>query len=524
MASADTPADVAPETTEQKPGITRPQKIAMAVVGATLLWVWLGGSGDKTETTADADAVSGPELTIDVQKAAEAEDKDSEGNLKPLATGLVGGLDLDMDVNSQAAVAVLTKRQEQFRRELEDASKQIAALKADLEKKSEEQNRVLQTEISKLADHMLQRDYQVAVGPRDGDSPIPFPGEGSAPAPAGGIAFDDNPFSPTTPGVQGSAKPTVIESDDGRYMVLNNRAAPSQPADGKKGGSLSTSALGIDNPFTAEPPTKMKFGGAEVDLAEQQKPIKHGAMIEEDATADGDGEWLTIPAFSFVDTVLLHAVSCPVGGSLVGASSNIPPRPIVIPVRGIFKGPNGAAYDVGHVHFYGLCSARYDVKGYGRAEITIQKMSYWLNDQERTPIEIDATGYVVDSADNEIDVKGPVKSLERKYLLAETLGQGIAAYANVMKQQEFTNVVNDTGSVTSTLTGEAPAAAANSAIAGMMTTWADFMKRKAQAVVDTVYVNGGHSVKVITTQQLKIKRPAPPVDERVWKAYEELYL
>lgn len=521
MADKKTP-DVAPETTEAKKTITKPQMIGLAVVAGALLWMSFSPNDESSPApVADSETEEGgPKVKLDIDKAIEAESKSgANDDLSPLKGGMVDGLVLQ-DVNSQAAVAVLSKRHQSLENTVKELNERLLKSQTEFKSQMEKQQQELQAQVGQIKDIVLQSDYQTAVAPRDGGIPMPTLDGGS---PAGGIAFNDNPF-PAAGGVTvpaQSREPAVVR-DDGRYMVLSGTMRHGQAptgADGKGGSSMP----GLSNPFT-EPPTNIKLGGQEVDITTaKQQTIVSGAMSEGDLPEEG-GDWLIIPAFSFVDTTLLHAVSCPVGGSLVGSGSSIPPRPIVLPVRGIFKGPNGAAYDIGHVHLFGLCSARYDVKGYGRAEITIQKLSYWLNDSERTPIEVDLTGYIVDSTDNEIDVKGPVKSLERKYLLAETLGQGIAAYANVLKQGEFTNQVSADGNTTSVLTGSAAAAAGTSAVAGMMTTWSDFMKRKAQAVVDTVYVNGGHRVKVVTTQQIKVRLPAPPVDDKVWKSYEKLYL
>jgi len=228
-----------------------------------------------------------------------------------------------------------------------------------------------------------------------------------------------------------------------------------------------------------------------------------------------------IPAFSYVEVTTLHGVACPVGAnspnnsSSNGDSGTPNARPIVLPVRGVFRGPNGAERDLGTIHLMGLCSGnRNSSSSTGRATIRIEQLSYW--DEFGVPQHVKAVGYIVDNRDNQQDVYGRLDQANGRTMALQSAAAAAAAYASTLSQSEFTTstTLNDNGGTNNQtmLTGDATKAAINQGIAGMFSNIAKRFEAEANAMVDTVIVEPGISLKFITEQEIGVFKAAEPFD------------
>lgn len=227
-------------------------------------------------------------------------------------------------------------------------------------------------------------------------------------------------------------------------------------------------------------------------------------------------EKVTIPAFSFVEVTTLHGVACPIGANSPNSKSKseIPARPVVLPVRGVFRGPNGATVDVGNIHLMGLCSGRRtSSSNAGRALIRVEQMSYW--DEGGDAQMSQSPGYIVDSRDNEQDVYGRLDQASGRTLALESTAAAGAAFAAALSQSEYTTSNNlDSNGSTSVqqLTGSATKAATTQGIAAIFNKIADRFEQEANAAIDTVVVEPGIRLRFVTEQPINIYKPAEAFD------------
>lgn len=226
-------------------------------------------------------------------------------------------------------------------------------------------------------------------------------------------------------------------------------------------------------------------------------------------------ETYIVPAYSYADVTTLHGVRCPVGAQSTGASSGVPPRPIVIPIRGLFKGPNGSTSDLGTAHLYGFCSgfrSTDNKKGY--VEIKIVSLSYWDSDggAQRQP----ASGYIVDAKYNQ-EIVGELENAKMSVLGKQALAAGLMAFNSGLAQNEFTSVATDQGS-RSVLTGDALKSGGHSGVSEMFLRVAEQYDAQADAAVDTVKIKGGLSLKFVSDLPLAVKKAADPIlDTSYWE-------
>jgi hypothetical protein len=227
-------------------------------------------------------------------------------------------------------------------------------------------------------------------------------------------------------------------------------------------------------------------------------------------------ERITIPAFSFVEVTTLHGVACPIGANAPGTKgkSQIQARPVVLPVRGIYRGPNGSSVDVGNVHLMGLCSGRRTSdSSAGRATIRVEQMSYWdeAGDSQMTS----STGYIVDTRDNEQDVYGRLDQASGRTLALESAAAAGSAFGSALSQSEYTNQSNlgPNGSTNvQQLTGNATSAATSQGIAALFGKIAQRFEQEASAAIDTVVVEPGIRLRFVTDQPIYIYKPAEAFD------------
>lgn len=424
-----------------------------------------------------------------------------------------------------------------FAKQIESADQKMMILQRELESKLEEQSRksqrsehALRSEISALSAEIINMraggvdEVYKGVNDLDSKSVSAFPELPSTlPGSTDGLNFDTfnfdmstpqpvnqverNPYGPNyfilkpEPEVTGQ---TFTNSNGGNELTAGEQqlfASMSQPGHGNANNQPPQQTVGQ--------PQQPQYASAAEAYAAQQNASQGSAPI-----LGPRMERIEIPAFSFVEVTTLHGVACPIGANSPGAQTNLPARPVVLPVRGIFRGPNGASVDVGNIHLMGLCSGRRTSSSdSGRALIRVEQMSYW--DMSEAAQHSAAVGYIVDTRDNEQDVYGRVDKASGRTLALESAAAAAAAFATGLSRAEYTNQSNmdSNGSTnTSQLTGDATKAAVSDGIAGLFNNIARRFEQEANAAIDTVIVEPGIKLRFITEQPIYIYTPAEAFD------------
>lgn len=300
---------------------------------------------------------------------------------------------------------------------------------------------------------------------------------------------------------------SLSASEEEMFSSMSTPAAQNSDYSNKASGSGPAQAA-------PQPATQEYANAAEAYKAQQQA----GAQGTTGQVASGPRmKRITIPAFSFVEVTVLHGVACPVGANSPNSKSQseIPARPVVLPVRGIFRGPNASSVDVGNIHLMGLCSGRRtSSSSSGRATIRVEQMSYWdeVGDAQMST----STGYLVDTRDNEQDVYGRLDKASGRTLALESAAAAGAAFASALSQAEYTtqNNLTETGGSTSVqqLTGSATKAATTQGVAAIFQKIASRFEQEANSAIDTVVVEPGIRLRFVTDQPIHVYQPAEAFD------------
>jgi hypothetical protein len=489
--------------------------LAVAIVGAALIGYNLFSGDSAPKTTAP----SGPkpiEIGSDPVNSMTVKDKD-------------------------AALSQFAKKIESQDMKLATYARQQADAKVAAEQniRAQEQKfntelRSLSEELAKLKEDQVNRTYKATDNADNGKAGIP-PAMPNQLPPLGkdGLNFDNLDFNLS--GTPPTAPIQPANPYGPNYFILRpQHTAPL--ATNKNGGASSASE---DDLFTAmgqpapQPPSNSQYidtplgqpgaqqqepeyantpKAASVNNAQERQRTQNSYKgVAQNAT--GNELLETIPAFSYVEVTPLHGVACPIGANSPGNSNatNIPARPVVLPARGIFRGPNGASNDLGTIHLIGLCSGRRtSSSSTGRATIRLEQLSYW--DSKGGAQMVPSTGYIVDSRDNEQDVYGRIDKATGRTLALQAASAAAAAYATTLSQAEFTTqrslTAEGTTSATQQLTGDSSKAAATQGIAAMFTKIGQRFEQEANASVDTIVVEPGIKLRFVTDQPISILKPA----------------
>lgn len=446
-----------------------------------------------------------------------------------------GGVNQLSAVDKDAALTLMRKELEAMREQNNRAEQnRVKSEKArdeqlrEMEGKNNAQTRGLSEQIAALKQQNID-DLYAALNLKD-KAPASFPSIATIPSvqpTSGGLSFDgDLDLGPAI-----NTEPAAKSNPYGpNYHVLRPAGQAQSSFKGKSGGGqgtpemalfedMSSPSQGNDlnsqfNDVYGAPASTQQAGGT-------PKPAAQSAMVsgqqapQVQAPKKADATY-EVPAFSFVKVTLLHGVACPIGANSPGASDSnkIPARPVVIPIRGVFHGPNNSEKDLGTAHLMGLCSGRRTSSSTtGRATIRVEQLSYW--DESGKAQMVPATGYIVDDRDNEQDVYGRLDKASGRTLALQSAAAAAAAFATTMSASEFTNtssVQNGTSSATSQLTGDATKAAVSQGIGAMFTKIGQRFDAEADAAVDTVQVEPGIHLRFVTDQPIKVVKPLEPFD------------
>lgn len=450
----------------------------------------------------------------------------------PIATthqeDLVNGIG---NVDRDASLTQFSKQLDSLRQENNRTKEQLINLAEESKKEKRELQQELNSEIRKLSEKLAEADKTSMDGSylnanaADAGKKLDLP---SSPGETNveGLNFDD--FNLGTPNLNETPSQRTSGDPYGpNYFILRPQTTAVQGP--KSGGGASVNQNGSDTFVDVTGPDTNGFDRASTntdnkmtqafDEMHGRTPSQQNSLPPEDNLKFGVGvskerEAYVVPAFSYVEVTTLHGVACPIGASQPGAQSKIPARPVVLPVHGIFKGPNNVERDLGTIHLMGLCSGnRTSSSSTGRATIKIERLSYW--DEEGGSQYVPVSGYIVDKRDNEQDVFGRLDETSGKVLAMQSAAAAAAAYATTLSQAEFTNqqsIGDGNVNTTQTLTGDANKAAAQQGIAAMFTKIAERFEAEANAAVDTVIVEPGIKLQFVSDTPFQVLKPSEPFE------------
>lgn len=461
--------------------------------------------------------------------------KPTEQTPKPIAAGQnninqITGLDKD------AALAQFSKKLESMGSELskqrsenERAAKERDSDLRQLQQQNNSQVRVLTEEIAKLREDNVNGVYNQINKQDKSNSKFPDLPSGPLPVPTGGLSFDGD--LDLGPAAAPTAPFKAANPYGPNYFILKPQITSYKGKSGGGQGSQSESELFAEMSApdaNAADRAAVQSGnntdqmfndiyGRPQTTPQAEPAVRPVTMTAEQIAAEkAKKDTYVIPAFSFVEVTTLHGVACPIGANAPGASdsSKIPARPVVLPVHGIFHGPNGVERDLGTIHLMGLCSGRRtSSSSTGRATIRVEQLSYWnaSGDAQMVP----STGYIVDTRDNEQDVYGKLDKASGRTLALQAASAAAAAYATTLSAAEFTNTsstLNGATSATSQLTGSATQAAVSQGIGAMFQKISERFETEADAAVDTILVEPGIRLRFVTDQPIRVMKPLEPFD------------
>ncbi|HEC1424344.1 TPA: conjugal transfer protein TraB [Pseudomonas aeruginosa] len=432
--------------------------------------------------------------------------------------------------DKDAALTVFAKQFEAVEQKLTIQEREAAESIAGLRKEMKDSNNEVKSMVSSLANEVLalrangvEAFYQEANN-NDNKTPPSLPEK----LPDLGLNFEGLDFDMSAP------KPMVEQPAQGiygpNYFILKPQNVGTTVSSKNGGDALSASESDLFASMNSPAPQTSNYTtqNAGQVQAQPQKQYESAAEAYVDQQKNAESiagavlsgpklERITIPAFSFVEVTTLHGVACPIGANSPNsnAQSQIPARPIVLPVRGIFRGPNGSSVDIGNIHLMGLCAGRrISSSSTGRATIRVEQMSYW---DEGGDAQMSAsTGYIVDTRDNEQDVYGRLDKASGRTLALESAAAAGAAFASALTQSEYTtqNNLNAEGgsSTVQQLTGDATKAATTQGIAAIFGKIAQRFEQEANAAIDTVVVEPGIRLRFVTDQPIHVYKPAEAFD------------
>lgn len=455
--------------------------------------------------------------------------------------------------DKDASLTVFAKSIESFEQKLALQERDYKQREEALRKELKDSNNTLKAQVSSLSGEIIslrangvENAYQNANAndTKQIQAPPKMPDNLPAIMPAGGLNFDNLNFNMTAPKPQQAVSGDVTGQGSPygpNYFILKPTNA-GQPVVKKNGGdSLNASEQDLFNSMSTPAPQSANYSDqnagrgyqADQNGSNPQPPAQarqqqfdnpaeaYAAQSESNKNMGGQTyngqkmERITIPAFSFVEVTTLHGVACPVGANSPGAKqSEIPARPVVLPVRGIFRGPNGRQVDVGNIHLMGLCSGRRtSSSNSGRATIRVEQMSYW--DEGGDAQMSSSTGYIVDTRDNEQDVYGRLDKASGRTLALESMAAAGAAFSAALSQAEYTtqNSLGNNGATSiQQLTGSATKSATTQGVSAIFQKIADRFEQEANAAIDTVVVEPGIRLRFVTDQPIHVFKPAEAFD------------
>ena len=507
---------------KQSPMQSKKALVIAAIIAGGLAFTFLGNSDKKVEKV---DVTAKP-IEVGSDKVNEITVKDKDASLTVFAKQFEVA---DQKINIVARES--SARVEALRKEIKDGNNTLKAQVA-----------ALTDDVTALRSKSVDDAYQNANNhdSKTIQKPPALPDKMPDLGLNGGLNFDNLDFNMNAPKPQLPDQTSAKNPYGPNYFILKPTSTSTTVSRKSGGDSLNasendlfssmstpasqntnfndkTAGQGQAGPQQQPQQPQKKYDNAAEAYADQQKSSQKSS----DLTDTGPKmQRITIPAFSYVEVTTLHGVRCPIGANSPGAKTEIPARPVVLPVRGIFRGPNGASVDVGTINLMGLCSGRRTSSSdSGRATIRVEQMSYW--DEGGDAQMSTSTGYIVDTRDNEQDVYGRLDKASGRTLALESMAAAGAAFATALSQSQYTNQssLGTNGSTSiQQLTGSATQAATTQGIATIFNKIAGRFEQEANAAIDTVVVEPGIRLRFVTDQPIHVFKPAEAFDLNAGKS------
>jgi hypothetical protein len=195
-----------------------------------------------------------------------------------------------------------------------------------------------------------------------------------------------------------------------------------------------------------------------------------------------------VPSSSYAHVTLLHGVDCPIGNNLS--------VPVVLPIMGKIRGPNGDIVDLGAAHLQGKCVG---MSNTDRGRIVVEAISYVGADSKGQFVKTE--GYIVDRRDSNQDVKGFYDSKEGTALAKSALSNAIGALGQLAILSQSTQTTSAvTGGTTTVLNGgQVGAAAMGAAISGAANRTSNYYAAQLEKLVPIVHLEAGVPLDFVNT-------------------------
>jgi conjugal transfer pilus assembly protein TraB len=227
--------------------------------------------------------------------------------------------------------------------------------------------------------------------------------------------------------------------------------------------------------------TVMRFGPTKSSLMVPSTKAKAEARLPKPVSY--------LPGGSMARSILLTGADAPVGGK---------PFPVLVALNEAFTSPN--SYSVPLKGCFALGKAEGNASS-ERADIQIIRISCVLPDGKA--FEQEVTGYLVGD-DGKQGIPGRLVDKEgRKIAFAAIAGVG-AGLARAFGQQQVTNVVTDSGAVTSTVTGDALTFGLASGAQGAASEMQKYFQKQAERLFPVVEIEAGKNVTLVMLLGIKV--------------------
>lgn len=530
---------------EQKKG---PGKIGKIIIALMLVAIGIGLISDDDEPQPVVD--SGTAFDPDAARAEEQQQRERRQQLAEQGSNQsseAGNLD------PFAAMSAMTRRQEMLEQQLSEANARLEDAEGsagELAELKESQSRLegqlqeLTTMLMDEADRKRQQDRRTSASLNEESDDLAFDLEGglsesdmrsgdSAAAPL----MSERPASPY------GANYIVLNRGSGNPVLSQNDPFAPTAATTSRGDGLFDPEDGLeaDNPFSdgggAPQASESRRGLApeyenvNAGYAGESRRARPPSDEANSETQDKPDTQVPIPAFSFVEAETLHGLDCPIGADLprtseANAAGATPgaaqPMPVVLPLRGKIRGPNGNVVDLGTAHVMGWCiGKRVDRGEAGRAYIKIESISYW--DRKGDPQYLNTiSGDVISLRDNHRGIQAPVDEVRRSYLGEQASAAALAAAATQVTQAQFTETRNPEGGVDRVFDGDRATALAGQGGAAAFNQIAELLNEEASLAYDVVRVPSGAPVRILFMAPFEVENLKLEIEDEILDAYDVL--
>lgn len=542
-----------------------PGKFGVVLIVAMLIAIAVGLLKDDGDEPSTQDGESG----FDPEQAR-LEEEQQRQRREELAERRDNPSVDDGSLDPFAAMSAMTRRQEMLEQQLDEVTGKLEEAQGSQEELSKLEKRYgqLEGQIRELtqmlmddAENSRRRDRQNAAALNDEGDDLAFDLEG-------GLSESD--ISGENPNTSGEfalhPRPKPRSPYGENYIVLNGggrnpitaganpfgpSSSPQTQADGERlfgdgegleapnpfgeengNGSTTTAAnASIESArptgMTPEYESNVQAGYAGADRTERSQPA---SQARENSEPDPDTT-INVPAFSFVEAETLHGLDCPIGAELPRSAEGnaggvtpgaAQPMPVVLPLRGKIRGPNGNVVNLGTAHVMGWCIGRRVDRGEsGRAMIKVESISYW--DRHGEPQYLNSiSGDVISLLDNHRGIQAPVDEVRRSYLGDQAGAAALAAAATQTNQAQFEETRNPNGGVDQVFNGNQGLAVGSKAASAAFSTIAELINQEARQAFDVVRVPSGAPVRVLFMAPFEVTNTKLEVEDEILDAYDVL--